>query len=105
MIPREVRNLFRAKRKASKALKVVKSVKRCLALRKRIASIDFDLKKSYENRKRAKENEIFEKSKSNINVLYGYIKKKQKKKCRIGPFLNKKGEIIDGRACDILNKQ
>ena len=47
LIPREVRNLFRAKSKASKALKVVKSVKRCLSLRKRFASLDYDLKLSY----------------------------------------------------------
>ena len=71
LIPRDVRNLFRAKNKASKALKVVKSVKRCLALRKRIASLDFELKRSYENRKRKKESDIFERQK--ITLMFYLI--------------------------------
>ena len=55
--------MFTAKRKASKVLKVVKSVSTCLALRKRIPAIDSDLEKSYENWKRTKENKIFKNQK------------------------------------------
>lgn len=51
LIPREVCGLFKAKCKASKAMKTVKSVKRCLALRRRIGDIDNQLRKSYQERK------------------------------------------------------
>ena len=82
-------------------MKTVKSVKKCLALRKRLYDIDNKIRKSYEERKRLKEEKIFEKSKYNKNVLYKYIKKCQKTNNKIGPFLNN-GKIMEGESCDIL---
>ena len=104
LIPRKVRALFKAKSRASKAMKTVTSVKKCLALRKRICDYDNQLRLSYEDRKRLKEEKIFEKSKENKNVLYKYIKKCQKSNSKIGPFIDN-GSIMEGESCDILQSQ
>ena len=77
----------------------------CFALRKRIFSLENTIKKSYEKRKKDKEDKIFIKSKENINVLYRYIKSKQKSKSKVGPFLDEKGKVINLKECESLSKQ
>lgn len=104
LIPRDVRKMFKAKNKASKALKMVTSVNRCLNPRKRICALDNQIRKSYEERRLLKEQKIFMKAKENKNVLFKYIKKCQNTRTKIGPFI-KNGKIIPGKECDILQDQ
>ena len=42
-IPKQVRNLFRQKKKASDALKTVTSVKKCLAMRAKVEKVEEEL--------------------------------------------------------------
>ena len=61
----------------------MRSVRRCLSLRKRISDIDIQLRKSYNERKMDKEQKLFQKAKDNKNVLFKYIKKAKKNKSKI----------------------
>merc|ERR1712105_449033 len=60
-IPREVKKCFKIKNKATKSLRKVKNVIRCLALKRRILDSELKLKEFYENRLHKKEQEVFEK--------------------------------------------
>ena len=51
-----------------------------------MAEIDARIKRSYNDRRRIKEERIFEKSKDNKNVLFKYIKSFGSKKVNIGLF-------------------
>ena len=69
-IPRMVHSLFKTKARASKQLRKVKSIRRCLAIRRKIADAENRLKQFYESWKNMKEDSIIERSKINKNVLY-----------------------------------
>ena len=53
------------------------------------------LKRSYSDRRRIKEERIFEKAKENKNVLFKYIKSFGSKKVKVVPFL-KNGKVLEG---------
>ena len=59
-IPRMVRSIFKTKARASKQLRKVKSVSRCLAIRRKIAEAENKLKLFYESWKQKKEESIIE---------------------------------------------
>ena len=61
-----------------------------------------ELSKSYFRRKIIKENEAIENLVKNPKSFYSHIKKLTNKKTKIGPFVNKKGEIIDDIPAEIL---
>ena len=104
IIPKFIRTLFKRKSKLSKSYRKVKTVNRCTSLRRKILEIDMQLKNHYESKKLQEEMKLFEKAKSNKNILFNYIKQKQRKNCKIGPFI-KDNVIIDREPAEILKDQ
>ena len=104
LIPKEVRDLFKKKARVSKSLKSVKSVNKCVSLRRKILDADIKLKKHYNDRQIKEELDIFERAKSNKNVLFNFIKQKQKSKNLIGPFIKNK-KVINESSAEVLKKQ
>ena len=88
MIPRNVRSLYKTKLRLSNKLRKCKSKSRILAIRKRMINVELDIKNHYSKWNDDKEEQIFRDSKINKNILYRYIKTKQKSKNKIGPFKN-----------------
>ena len=66
--------------------------------------IDIKLKNHYETKQLSDEMKIFEKAKQNKNVLYNYIKQKQKTSKNIGPFIKNK-VISKEHPAEILRRQ
>ena len=103
-IPRSVRSNFKSRNRLSKKLRKSTSGRHCLALRRKILNKELELKKFYEKRIEKVEEDIFSKAKENKQVLFRYIKNKQKIKSSIGPFM-KNNKIMKGSIADILMKQ
>ena len=99
-----MRTLFKRKKKLSKAYRTVKSVNRCVSLRRKILEIDIKLKNHYESKQLSDEMKLFEKAKANKNVLYNYIKRKQKSSIKIGPFV-KNNIVLNEKPEEILKQQ
>ena len=103
-IPRNVRSNFKSRNRLSKKLRKSTSGRHCLALRKKILNKELELKKIYEKRIEKVEEDIFAKSKENKQVLFRFIKNKQKIKSSIGPFMKNK-KVMQGSIADILMNQ
>ena len=103
-IPRIVRSLFKKKLRDSKLLRKAKSVKRCVAIRRRILRAEIEIKECYQNWKKTREDDIISKSQINKNILFRYIKKLQKQKSKVGPFY-KNGELIKEDPANTLVNQ
>ena len=104
-IPRRVRTLFRNKKNASNALKTVKSVKRCLNLRKKIEAAEEELKYLYSNRKSKLESAAIDKIKRNPKAFYAYAKRQSKTFNGVGPFLKSNGDPIEVSEAEALKQQ
>jgi len=104
LIPKHIRKLFKKKCKLSKQLRSVTTLDRCLQIRDNIKNIDFQIQSSYEYRQKLNKQKTFEKSKNYKYYLYQYIKRINRSKSTIGPFLNK-GKIIDEKPCNSLKSQ
>ena len=104
-IPKQVRNLFRTKKKASDCLMVVTSVKKCLALRKRIENAEEELKTLYRERKQKLEKAAISKIKLNPNAFFSYAKRHSKTFSGVGPFFNENGEPLEEIEAEELKKQ
>ena len=103
-IPRNVRSLFKSKRRISSQIRKSSTVSHIVNLRKKIMNIEIELKNHYNNRINKIEDEIFLKAQENKEILYRYIKRKQKVQNQVGPFMEN-NKIIEGKAADILVKQ
>lgn len=104
IIPRNMPTLFKRKKKLSKAYRTVKSVNRYVYLGRKILEIDIKLKNHYESNLLSDEMKLFEKAKANKNVLYNYIKRKQKSSIKIGPFV-KNNKVLNEKPEEILKLQ
>ena len=96
--------MFKRKGKLSKAYKKVKTINRCTSIRRKILDIDIKPKNHYEKKLLEDEIKIFDKAKANKNVLFNYIKKKQKTFKNIGPFIKNK-IVLNEHPSEILRKQ
>ena len=79
-------------------------INRCSSLRKKILDADIALQYHYSHKHIKEELNIFEKAKTNKNVLFSYIKSKQRSKKQVGPFV-KEGVLINDTTENILKKQ
>ena len=104
-IPKQVRNLFRQKKKASDALKTVTSVKKCLAMRAKVEKAEEDLENLYKERKVKLEAAAIGKIKRNPKAFFSYAKRYSKTFCGIGPFLEENGEFLKESEAETLKKQ
>ena len=86
LIPRDVRKLFKAKCKASKHMKTVTSVNRCLALRKRIHDLDNQIRLSYEQRKSLRNKKSLKKQKTTKMFYLNILKNAKKLKPKLDLF-------------------
>ena len=75
-IPRQVRTQMRRKHEASKGLKTVTSVKRCLRLREKLENAENELKSMFMKKKIQDEAVAFAKMKRNPKVFFSLAKKK-----------------------------
>ena len=104
-IPRKVRTLFRNKRNASDKMKTVKSVKKCLELRKKIEKTEETLKALYDERKSKLENIALAKIKRNPKAFYSYAKRHSKTFSGVGPFLKPDGTRTENSEAEELKNQ
>ena len=103
-IPREIRSLFKSKRRLSKNLRKSTCAEHIKSIRKNILQIKINLKNHYDSKNKKTEDEVFLKSIENKQVLYRYIKKKQKSQMSIGPFMEN-NKIMEGSSAEILMNQ
>ena len=103
-IPREVRKHMKRKHEASKGLKIVKSVKKCLRLREKLENAEEELKKLAETKDKKIEDATYAKIKRNPKAFFSYAKKKQKTFEGIGPFLKENGDPIEETEAESLRK-
>ena len=103
-IPKQVRKQMKRKFEASKGLKTVKSVKRCLKLREKLESAENELKKMFLEKKLRNENVAIAKIKRNPKVFFSMAKKKQKTFEGVGPFLKENGDLIDKSEAEALKR-
>jgi len=104
-IPRNVRTLFRKKKTASEKMKTVRSVTKCVALRKRIDNAEEELKQLYKKRKSKLEKEALTKIKRNPKAFYAYANRFSKTYSGIGPFLQENGDKMEDSEAEVLRKQ
>ena len=78
MIPRNIRTWFKKKDRLSKSYRKVKTINKYISIRKKLLDIDIQLKNHYESKKLNYEIKLFDKANANNNVLYNYVKRKQK---------------------------
>ena len=104
LIPKDVRTLFKRKGKLSKAYRKVKTINRCASIMRKLLEIDIKLKNHYKNKLLTNEMKVFDKAKQKKNVLFNYIKKKQKTSKNIGPFIKDK-VLINEHPSEVLRKQ
>ena len=104
-IPKNVRTLFRKKKKASDGLTTVKSVKRCLELRKKLEKSENELKDLYKERKFKLENVALAKIKRNPGAFYSYARRHSKTFSGIGPFLDTNGNPLKESEAEALKSQ
>ena len=105
LIPRHVRKWLTQKSLSSKALLKVKTAKGCRRLKEKIIEAEQELSKEYFKRKVVKENEAIKKMELNPKYFFTYVKKLNKSKGKVGPFVNEKGDIIDKEAAETLQDQ
>ena len=106
-IPRKVRTLMRNKKKLSTVLLVTKSASKYLKYQTELESIEKDLKKLYDDRRKKQEKEALHKIKTNPRVFYSYAKRFSKLNTGIGPFYDKNDELVndDFKLAEILRNQ
>ena len=102
-IPRTVRLQLRRKKLASRAIKKVKTVKGCRHLREKIEEAEAELSKLHFKFKIEKENKAIEKM--NSKYFYTFVRNKINKKNNVGPFVDKKGNIINDKPANTLQEQ
>ena len=66
--------------------------------------INIKLKNHYESKQLSDEIKLFDKAKANKNILYNYIKRKQKSPVKIGPFV-KDNEVLSESPEETLKLQ
>ena len=76
-----------------------------LPINELISEAESELSKSAFSRKISKENKAINKMKKNPKYFYIYVKSQTNKKSKIGPFLDKKGKIINEHPAETLSKQ
>lgn len=103
-IPKAVKTLFKKKCKLSKQHRTVTSIERCTNSRNKLLKIDIEISNHYNDRRNMIENKVLNVTKENKSSLYQHIKRLNKTKSKIGPFLNK-GKVIDMEPCEILKSQ
>ena len=104
-IQRQMHTLMRRKKEASDGLKTVKSVAKCLFLRKKLHNAEAELKQMFDERKFNKEDIAIAKIKRNPKIFLSLAKKKEEKKFGgIGPFLNENEDPIEESAAEALRK-
>ena len=106
-IPRHVRKLFKQKRSLTKGIMKTTSARRCLDLRRKIDSIELQLKASYVERRRKQEEEAISKIKKNPKAFYTYAKRFSKTFSGVGPIIKEDGEVVTNpkEVAEIQNKQ
>ena len=100
--PRRVRTLFRNKKNVSNAMKTVKSVRRCLQLRRKLESTEEELKDFYLIRKSKLEDAAILKIKHNPRAFYAYAKRQSKTFSGVGPFLKTNEEPYEESEAEAL---
>ena len=95
LIPRNIRNLFRRKLRATQGIFQTTSAKRCLALREKVDQIEAELKNYYSDRRSKIEADAVTKIKRNPKAFYAYAERFQKTKSGVGPLINEKDEIVN----------
>ena len=77
------------------------------SLLNKVKVINSDIKQRILNFNDRAEQKAIDKIKDNPNYFYSYVKKKSKKRCKIGPLKNSAGDIISkpSEMADLLQKQ
>ena len=70
------------------------SARRCLDLRRKIDSIELQLKESYVERRMKQENEAISKIKKNPKAFYTYAKRFSKTFSGVGPIIKEDGAVV-----------
>ena len=104
-IPRNVRLWLRRKKLASRAIKKVKTVKGCKNLREKIEEAESELSKLHFKFKVDRENKAIDKMKVNSKYFYTFVRNRINKKNNVGPFVDKKGNMIKDKPADTLQTQ
>ena len=104
-IPRDIRILFRQKRKLSKKLYKVKTQNRCVRALQELRSVEERIRDADFKRKLKKENEAISKMKENPAYFYTYTKNLRKCNSKIGPLTDDKNRVINRPISDILQDQ
>ena len=94
-IPRNIRILMRRKGKLSKSIQKVKSIPKYIKLTNKLESIEKELSLSYSKRRNKLEREALGRIKKDPGAFYRYAKKFSRSYCDIGPFINKKGDVVN----------
>ena len=89
LIPREVHINLTRKSEGHEKLRKVMVLSKYLSHEKKILEADINLKKFYDKRAEKEEKKIFEKSKVDKNVLFDYIKHKNRTKALLDHFMTK----------------
>ena len=104
-IPREVRTLFRKKRKISKILSNVKTKDRCVKALNDLRTVEEKIKASDFKRKISKEKEAIQRMKENPKYFFTYTKNLRKTSGLVGPLTDSDNKIIDEPVAETLQRQ
>ena len=102
-----VRKFLGIKKKASRKLRrkeglTTKQIKKLL---EKIYRAETAIKNYYKEKQETQEQEAWQKMRENSKFFFSYAKRVSQYKSPVGPFVDKKNNVIKEKACIALNKQ